>query len=121
MSQHARQIGASKAGRRFIAQMNFYNAGDFERLRQFMHSGYDDLVLMANPVERRLLDLKATRKLHGRLKVAQVEKAEDCLLEIIMKPEKGQARLRLKLAVAASYPHQIRHYSLLPIEDGDRG
>ena len=120
MTNPASQIGASKAGRRFIAQMQFYNAGDFERLRQFMHSGYDDLVLMSNPVERRLLDLKITRKLHGRLKVAQVETAEDHLLQVIMRPEKGQTRLRLKLAVAEHYPHQIKHYSLLPLEAAAR-
>ena len=116
MPHPARQIGASKAGRRFIAQMKFYNAGDFERLRQFMYSGYDDIVLMSNPVERRLLDLKVTRKLHGRLKVAAVEAAEDYVLQVIMTPEKGTAQLRLKLIVGENYPHQIKHYSLLPVK-----
>jgi len=116
MTDHARQIGASKAGRRFIAQMTLYNAGDFERLRQFMHSGYDDIVLMSNPVDRRLLDLKAARKLHGRLKVAAVESAEEYALQLVMASEKGTARLRLKLIVGENYPHQIKHYSLLPIE-----
>ncbi len=120
MTDPASQIGASKAGRRFIAQMQFYNAGDFERLRQFMHSGYDDVVLMSNPVERRLLDLKITRKLHGRLKVEQVERAEDYLLQVIMTTEKGAARLRLKLMVGEHYPHQIKHYSLLPLEAAAR-
>ena len=118
MTDHARQIGASKAGRRFIAQMRFYNAGDFERLRQFMYSGYDDIVLMSNPVERRLLDLKITLKLHGRLKVAQVEAAGDYALQMMMTPEKGAARLRLKLIVGENYPHQIKHYSLAPVEAG---
>ncbi len=116
MTDHARQIGASKAGRRFIAQMRFYNAGDFERLRQFMHRGYDDIVLMSNPVERRLLDLKITRRLHGRLKVDQVEIAEDHALQVMMTPEKGAARLRLKLMVGENYPHQIKHYSLMPVK-----
>lgn len=116
MTDHARQISASKAGRRFIAQMRLYNAGDFERLRQFMRSGYDDIVLMSHPVERRLLDLKITRKLHGRLKVAQVEAAEDYALQVMMTPEKGAARLRLKLTVGENYPHQIKRYSLLPVE-----
>ena len=117
MSAAAKQIAASKAGRRFIVQMRLYNSGEFERLRKFMHSGYDDIVLMENPVERRLLDLKLTQRLHGRLKVAQVETAADYLLQVVMTGEKGSARLRLKLTVAEHYPHQITHYSLLPIQD----
>ena len=114
------QIGASKAGRRFIAQMRYFNEGDFRKLRGFMRSGYYDLVLMENPVERRLLDLKATRRLHGRLKVASVEVAEDYALQLIMTGEKRGEQLRLRLTVNESYPHQITHYSLAPlIEEGE--
>ncbi len=113
------KIGASKAGRRFIAQMRYYNEGDFRRLRGFMRSGYYDLVLMENPVDRRLLDLKATRRLHGRLKVAAVECAEDYGIQLIMQGEKGGARLRLQMKVNESYPHQITQYSLEPV-DGSR-
>ncbi|MCY3779652.1 MAG: hypothetical protein OXG78_05025 [Chloroflexi bacterium] len=112
-------IGASKAGRRFIAQMRYYNDGDFRKLRGFMRGGYYDLVLMENPVERRLLDLKAARRLHGRLKVAEVESAEDYAIRLILQAEKGGARLRLRLNVNESYPHQITHYSLRPLENED--
>lgn len=118
MSDLKSQIGASKAGRRFIAQMRYFNEGDFRKLRGFMHSGYYDLVLMENPVERRLLDLKAARRLHGRLKVAQVEVAQDYSIQLIMQGEKGGAPLRLRLTVNENYPHQITHYSLEPV-DGD--
>lgn len=118
MSDIRQEIGASKAGRRFIAQMRYYNAGDFRRLRGFMRSGYYDLVLMENPVERRLLDLKATRRLHGRLKVAKVECAEDYGIRVIMQGEKGGARLRLQMKVNESYPHQITQYSLEPVDGG---
>ena len=117
MSDIRQQIGASKAGRRFIAQMRYYNAGDFAKLRGFMRSGYYDLVLMENPVERRLLDLKATRRLHGRLKVDRVEAAEDYAIQLILTGEKGGARLRLQLKVNQSYPHQVTHYSLRPLAD----
>ncbi len=112
MNELRQQIGASKAGRRFIAQLRYYNAGDFRRLRGFMRSAYYDLILMQNPLERRLLDLKATRRLHGRLKVAAVESAEDYAIQLIMIGEKGGKRLRLGLTVNESYPHQITHYSL---------
>ena len=115
MSDLKKQIGASKAGRRFIAQMRYFNEGDFRKLRGFMRSGYYDLVLMENPIERRLLDFKAARRLHGRLKVAEVEAAEDYCLQLIMQAEKGSARLRLQMRVNESYPHQIIHYSLEPI------
>ncbi len=111
-----RKIGASKAGRRFIAQMRYFNTGDFRKLRGFMRSGYYDLVLMENPVERRLLDLKATRRLHGRLKVAAVEIAEDYAVCLIMTGEKGGRPLRLELEVNESYPHQVTHYSLQPLD-----
>ena len=111
-------IGASKAGRRFIAQMRYYNAGDFRKLRGFMRSGYYDLVLMENPVDRRLLDLKATRRLHGRLKVAAVECAEDYGIQVIVEGEKGGARLRLQMTVNESYPHQITLYTLEPVDGG---
>lgn len=117
MSDMRRAIGASKAGRRFIAQMRYYNDGDFRKLRGFMRSGYYDLVLMENPVERRLLDLKATRRLYGRLRVAEVERAEDYAIRLILAGEKGGARLRLRMNVNESYPHQITHYSLRPLLD----
>lgn len=117
MSDIRQQVGASKAGRRFIAQMRYYNDGDFAKLRGFMRSGYYDLVLMENPVERRLLDLKATRRLHGRLKVDRVEAAEDYAIQLILRGEKGGARLRLRMKVIESYPHQVAHYSLLPLEE----
>ena len=119
MSDLKQKIGASKAGRRLIAQMRYFNEGDFRRLRGFMRSGYYDLVLMENPVERRLLDLKAARRLHGRLKVAEVERAEDYAVQVIMTGERGGARLRLRLQVNESYPHQITHYSLEPVS-GER-
>ncbi len=118
MSDELRQkIGGSKAGRRFLAQMRYFNAGDFAKLRGFMRSGYYDLILMENPVERRLLDLKAARRLHGRLKVCAVELAEDYALQVIMTAEKGGRRLRLMLTVNESYPHQVTHYALQPLDD----
>ena len=117
MSELKQKIGASKAGRRFIAQMRYFNEGDFRLLRGFMRSGYYDLVLMENPVERRLLDLKATRRLHGRLRVAKVECADDYGIQLIMQGEKGGAPLRLRMKVNESYPHQITHYSLEPVDD----
>ncbi|MDE2855139.1 MAG: hypothetical protein OXN88_13280 [Chloroflexota bacterium] len=116
MNDLKQQIGASKAGRRFIAQMRFYNEGDFRKLRGFMRSGYYDLILMENPVERRLLDLKATRRLHGRLKVTEVERAEDYSIALRLSGEKGGACLRLRMNVTESYPHLITHYSLKPID-----
>ena len=121
MSDLKTKIGASKAGRRFIAQMRYFNDGDFRKLRGFMRSGYYDLVLMENPVERRLLDLKAARRLHGRLRVTDVETAEDYGIELIMQGEKGGARLRMRMTVNESYPHQITHYSLEPIAGADDG
>ena len=118
MSNPRQLIGASKAGRRFIAQMRYYNEGDFRKLRGFMRSGYYDLVLMENPVDRRLLDLKATRRLHGRLKVAEVEIAEDYAIQLILTGEKGEVSLRMQMKVNESYPHQITQYSLDPVDPG---
>ena len=118
MTEARRQIGASKAGRRFIAQMRYFNEGDFRKLRGFIRSGYYDLLLLQNPLERRIVDLKAARRLHGRLKVAQVELAEDYAIRLLLSGERTGARLRLELNVNESYPHQITHYSLQPL-DGD--
>ena len=117
MTEARMQIGASKAGRRFIAQMRYFNEGDFRKLRGFIGSGYYDLLLLQNPLERRLLDLKAARRLHGRLKVQEVELAEDYAIRLLLIGERAGARLRLELTVNESYPHQITHYSLLPLDD----
>ena len=116
MDELRQKIGSSKAGRRFIAQMRFYNDGDFRRLRGFMRSGYYDLALLQNPAERRLLDLKAARRLHGRLKVAEIESAEDYAIQLIMLGETG-LRLRLRLRVTESYPHLVTDYSLQPLTE----
>ncbi|MCY3572701.1 MAG: hypothetical protein OXG92_11220 [Chloroflexi bacterium] len=114
MDELRQKIGSSKAGRRFIAQMRLYNDSDFRRLRGFMRSGYYDLALLQNPVERRLLDMKAARKLHGRLKVAEIESVKDYAIQLIMLGEKG-LRLRLRLSVTESYPHLVTEYWLLPL------
>lgn len=116
MDELRQKIGSSKAGRRFIAQMRFYNDGDFRRLRGFMRSGYYDLALLQNPAERRLLDLKAARRLHGRLKVTKIESAEDYAIQLIMLGENG-LRLRLRLRVTESYPHLVTDYSLQPLTE----
>lgn len=121
MSEIKQRIGASKAGRRFIAQARYYNEGDFRKLRGFLRSGYYDLLLLENPLERRLLDLKTTRRLHGRLKVALVEQAEDYAIQLIMLGQKSGSRLRLRMNVNESYPHQITHYSLWLVEDASEG
>ena len=119
MTDARQQIGGSKAGRRFIAQMRYFNAGDFRKLRGFIRSGYYDLLLLQDPLERRLLDLKAARRLHGRLKVASVELADDYAIRLIVTTEKVGARLRVELHVTESYPHQITHYSLQPLESAN--
>ena len=120
MDDLRKAIGASKAGRRFIAQMRFYNEGDFRRMRGFMRSGYYDLALLQHPVERRLLDMKAARKLHGRLKVAAVECADDYAIQLVMYGERGK-RLRLRMSVTESYPHLVTDYSLEPLAGCDNG
>jgi len=119
MSDLRRIIGGSKAGRRFIAQMRYLNEGDTRKLRGFLRSGYYDLALLENPLERRLLDLQAARRLHGRLRVCAIEKAEDTEVVLILCGEKSQRRLRLRLQVTESYPHQITRYSLSPLADGE--
>lgn len=116
MSELAKQIGQSKAGRRFIAQTTLYNAKDFKRLDLFMRDSYFDLILMQSPVERRIFDLKTTYKLHGRLKVAEVEVAEEYRIAVILTTEKNDKRLRLEMVVQEDYPHQVTHYLLVPIE-----
>ena len=120
MDGRRKAIGASKAGRRFIAQMRFYNEGDFRRMRGFMRSGYYDLALLQNPVERRLLDMKAARRLHGRLKVAAVECAEDYAIQLLMRGERGK-QLRLRMSVTESYPHLVTDYSLELLPERENG
>ena len=120
MDELRKAIGASKAGRRFIAQMRFYNEGDFRRMRGFMRSGYYDLALLQNPVERRLLDMKAARRLHGRLKVAAVECAEDYAIQLVMDGERGK-QLRLRMSVTESYPHLVTDYSLELLPERENG
>lgn len=115
MTENAQLISKSKAGRRFIAQMNFYNAADFDRLGEFMRGGYYDLILMQNPIDRRILDLKTTHKLYGRLKVAEVESAGEYAITVIMQAEKRGQKLRLEMTVDEDYPHQVLHYSLAPM------
>lgn len=116
MTDNQTAIGKSKAGRRFIAQMMFYNTGDFERLAEFMQIGYSDLILMANPIDRRILDLKMTRKLHGRLKVVEVEAAEEYAIRLIMETEKNTYPLRLEMKVDEDYPHQVLHFAITPVD-----
>jgi hypothetical protein len=117
MGQVKQQIIQSQAGLRFIAQMTFYNNGDFERLKSYIEQNYADLALMANPVERRLLDFKACRKLNGRLRVQAVIAAEKYHIALTMAAEKNDNTFRMELKVGEDYPHPVLYYDFRPIEN----
>ena len=114
MTDTRKAIAGSHAGMRFIAQMTFYNQGNFERLGVFIAKGYTPVVLMANPIKRRLLDFKTSYKLNGKLRVKEVEMAEKYHIHVILETEKNDQLLAMELKVEEDYPHRIIHYELKP-------
>ncbi len=106
-------LAKSKAGRRVIAQLTLYNQGDFARLGAYFDEHYTAAALLAEPSERRLLDLKTARKLHGRLRVRQVVAADEHHVMALLQAEKG-ALLVYEMKVDPDYPHKVLESALRP-------
>jgi len=110
MDKAQQAVIKSQAGMRFIAQQTIYNKGDFQRLRQFIEDSYAENILAVDPVDRRVLDLKTSYKLNGRLKVKQVIGTSEHQVVLVLEAEKNDDYLYAEMQVEDEYPHKITHF-----------
>ena len=104
------QLARSHAGMRLIAQMTLYNRGDFERLRTFVDESYTAGALEVMSAKDRLLDLKMTYRLAGKMRVRQVVAAGPHRVVAMVQGQKNNGMYLAQIAVEEDYPHKIVDY-----------
>jgi hypothetical protein len=100
---------------RLFAQLTLANRADWKRVRSFIATSYTREALAVHPVARRLLDLKTTHRLHGRLRVVQGLTIQDHSVAVALKTEKSDAVLYCEMIVEEEYPHRIQRFLLAPM------
>jgi len=100
----------SHAGMRLIAQTTLYNRGDLERLRAYLADYYHPAALEVQSAKDRLLELKMTYRLAGKLRVHQIVAADEHHVVVMLRGQKNNGLYLADMAVEEAYPHQVIQY-----------
>jgi len=103
-------LARSHAGMRLIAQITFYNRGDFERLRTFITDNYMPAALELMSAKARLLDLKMTYRVAGKLRVRQVVATDKHRVVVMVQGQKNNTMYLAQMTVEEDYPHKVMDY-----------
>lgn len=103
-------LARSHAGMRLIAQMTLYNQGDLERLRAYIADNYRPEALEVVSAKDRLLDLKMTYRLAGKMRVRQVVASDKHRVVVMMQAQKNNSMYLAQIAVEQDYPHKVTDY-----------
>lgn len=109
-------LSGSQAGMRFIAQMKFYNDGNFERLRVFIQDSYAEALLTEQSAHARLNELRERHALLGRQKVKQVLAAGKHQVAVVLQAENVPHLYYAEVLVEEEYPHKILKFLHAPLE-----
>lgn len=110
-------LSESQAGMRFIAQMKFYNDGNFERLRVFIQDSYSDALLAEQSAHARLNDLRERHAQVGRQKVKQVLAAGKHQVAVVLQAENTPHLYYAEVLVEEDYPHRILKFLHAPLQE----
>jgi len=110
VTETVQQLARSHAGMRLIAQLTLYNRGDFERLRTFIADSYTAGALEVMSAKDRLLDLKMTFRVAGKMRVRQVVAAGPHRVVAMVQGQKNSGMYLAQIAVEEDYPHKIVDY-----------
>ncbi len=108
-------LGATAAGRRYIAYLTILNSGSGERLRQFIAESFTEAALARHDSAERLDWHAAQAEETGRLRVEQVLASEEYALIVMLQAEQGGVFYYSDLRVEDDYPHRIRVFNLFPV------
>jgi hypothetical protein len=104
------QLARSHAGMRLIAQTTLYNRGDFERLRTYIADNYRPEAFEVIAAKDRLLDLKMTYRVAGKLRIRQVVAVGPHRVVAMMQGQKNNSMYLAQIAVEEDYPHKVLAY-----------
>ncbi|MBL8152980.1 MAG: hypothetical protein JNM70_02250 [Anaerolineae bacterium] len=119
MTDPRQQLIPSNAGMRLIAQTTLYNKGDFARLRTFLTESYHESALAEMSLAVRLAEMKALRRLHGKLRVEQLMAVDKHQAVVVLAAERGAVFLT-QIAVEEDYPHRILGFHMQALEPGEQ-
>jgi len=112
----AQYLAKSRAGMRYMAQMTFYNRGDFARLRQFIADSYTAEALQEIPLEDRLEEQEALYSALGKLRVEQVVGAGDHQIIVVVQAQHTGGFFFNQMVVTEDYPHAVMLFAHAPVE-----
>jgi hypothetical protein len=95
---------------RLIAQLTFYNRGDSGRLRTFIAESYTTGALEGMSAKDRLLDLKMTYRVAGKMRVRHVVAAGPHRVVAMVQGQKNNGMYLAQIAVEEDFPHRIVDY-----------
>jgi hypothetical protein len=103
-------LARSHAGMRLIAQVTFYNKGEFERLRTFIAESYTPGAFEVMSAKDRLLDLKMTYRVAGKMRVRQVVATDKHRVVVMLQAQKNHSMYLAQMVVEEEYPHRVVDY-----------
>jgi hypothetical protein len=103
-------LAGSQAGMRFIAQMTFFNQGDFDRLRTFITYGYDPALLDDQSVDDRLHQLQSIYKTLGKMRVSEIISADKYRVAMLLEAQHASDLYYTRIKVGEDYPHHVIQY-----------
>lgn len=102
-------LALSSAGKRFIAQMTFYNSGKFDRLLAFITDSYAPELLETQPAPDRLAAMQQAQSEAGRLRIFHHISVNDYRVVLLLQNQTGDLFYN-RLKVSEDYPHLITQY-----------
>jgi hypothetical protein len=100
----------SNAGMRLIAQTTLYNQSDFERLRAYIADYYHSSAIEAQSEKDRLLELKMTYRVAGKLRVHQIVAADKHRVIVMLHAQNNNSLYLAEMSVEEDYPHKVTAY-----------
>jgi hypothetical protein len=107
-------LTSTKAGHRLMGFMAAFNAGDPDRLREFIAQYTTDQALEQDSLDDWVDQLTAIYALTGGLRVFQLIGADEYRVVVLMQSHANSVLHFVEMAVSEDYPHKILEFSHRP-------
>ena len=95
---------------RFIAQMQIYNMGNFERLRTYLEDNYAPSAFEKVSLNEQLQQWQDSYATHGRFRVKELIAADKHRVVLILQGEHTEQLVYNRVKVSDDYPHLVTQY-----------
>ncbi len=95
---------------RFIAQMQIYNIGNFERLRTYLEDNYVPSAFEKVSLDKQHQQWQDCYETHGRFRVSELIAADKHRVVLILQAEHTGQLVYNRVKVSDDYPHLVTQY-----------